>query len=527
MNLKKAAAILIAAVFLSGLFPATAFAQVAEDPVLDCMITFETNGGTAPGSITAAQGEPFILPGTVLDGYSFMGWYTDDGTFKDKAGSAGDFYTPEGSITLFARWEIRHFNVTFQDYNGTMLKTETVDWGHSAAAPDVPPREGYRLIGWDKDFGDIKNDLTVTAVYVRQFTVTWKLNNCQPDVQVTADAGSNVQASIPAAPSQKGFRFTGWQYAEGDGESGLAALTKDMTVNASWMRQYTVTWKQDNGEPDMQVTADEGSDVQASIPPVPAKTGYRFTGWQYADGEKEQDLANLLKDMTIQAGWVQQFTAVFLNFDGTVLSAQTVDAGAPAAAPSHFSGPSGMHFTGWDKDFSTITDNSTVQAQYAVNTYRVVFLNWDGALLKVQWVEHGNPAAAPQDPERSGYNFTGWNAAFVQVTDDMTITAQYKKEKVHSAAAAASTAEQATPPGAPPSQNILETVPSAAPVPSIKNDATTIEENTVPQAFPAFGSEASGELKGIPMWLIVLVFLIAVATLAGYLSWSLYYRKQH
>ncbi|MCD7755764.1 MAG: S8 family serine peptidase, partial [Firmicutes bacterium] len=58
-------------------------------------------------------------------------------------------------------------------------------------------------------------------------------------------------------------------------------------------------------------------------------------------------------------------------------------------------------------------------------TYSVTFLDWDGTVLDVQTVEKGSAAEAPADPAREGYVFTGWDADFSCVTGDMTITAQY------------------------------------------------------------------------------------------------------
>ena len=59
------------------------------------------------------------------------------------------------------------YTVTFKDWDGTVLNTQTVKEGSSATAPSSPVREGYRFIGWDKDFSSITSDLTVTAQYDR------------------------------------------------------------------------------------------------------------------------------------------------------------------------------------------------------------------------------------------------------------------------------------------------------------------------------------------------------------------------
>ena len=122
------------------------------------------------------------------------------------------------------------------------------------------------------------------------------------------------------------------------------------------------------------------------------------------------------------------FTVRFVDWDDSEIEVQNVDYGASAKyiqAPTR----DGHEFTGWDKDFSRITANLTVKAQYAALSYTVTFLSWDGTQLgAAQQVTYGQSAVAPAAPARSGYMFAGWSADFSFVTGDMTIKAMYAKE---------------------------------------------------------------------------------------------------
>lgn len=59
-----------------------------------------------------------------------------------------------------------NYTVTFKDWNGTVLKTETVESGNSATAPTTnPSRDGYNFVGWDNTFNNVTSDIVVTAQY--------------------------------------------------------------------------------------------------------------------------------------------------------------------------------------------------------------------------------------------------------------------------------------------------------------------------------------------------------------------------
>ena len=80
----------------------------------------------------------------------------------------------------------------------------------------------------------------------------------------------------------------------------------------------------------------------------------------------------------------------------------------------------------------TVTfSNLNYTVTYTVaTTYSVVFKDWDGSVLSEQTVSEGSSATAPVTPTRDGYEFIGWDMDFSNVTGDLIVTAQYKEIQV-------------------------------------------------------------------------------------------------
>lgn len=61
--------------------------------------------------------------------------------------------------------------------------------------------------------------------------------------------------------------------------------------------------------------------------------------------------------------------------------------------------------------------------------YTVIFIDGNGTTLKTEKVVKGGSATAPDDPEREGYTFTGWDTDFSDVTSDLVVNATWKKDE--------------------------------------------------------------------------------------------------
>ena len=98
--------------------------------------------------------------------YTFAGWDHDETTLT-------------GNIIFTAKfsYEIKQYTYQFVNYDGEVLKEETVDYGTMPVAPENPvkPADGetvYKFVGWDKKVASVTEDVVYTAVFEEDVPVT-------------------------------------------------------------------------------------------------------------------------------------------------------------------------------------------------------------------------------------------------------------------------------------------------------------------------------------------------------------------
>ena len=208
--------------------------------------------------------------------------------------------------------------VTFKDWNGSVLKTQSVFHGGAATAPANPTRTGYTFTGWDKAFNNVTADLVVTAQYsANTYTVTFK--DWNGTVLKTQQVQYGGAATAPANPTRVGYTFTGWDKA-------FTNVTANLVVTAQYsINTYTVTFKDWNG------TVLKTQQVQyggaATAPANPTRTGYTFTGWDKA-------FTNVTANLVVTAQYVQNepvSTPVPSDVPQIVVESKTTSAGSTVA----------------------------------------------------------------------------------------------------------------------------------------------------------------------------------------------------
>jgi len=259
-----------------------------------------STGGTVPqDNATYSQNDDVTVATNdgdlVKAGHSFIGWNT-------KADGTGTSYLPNDTfkiatenITLFARWTVNQYTVSFDVAGGSTVSNQTINHGGKASQPTpTPTKVGHTFEGWYTSNAyttlyDFDSAITAnTTVYAKwnPVTVTHTVNfdvagGSAVSNQTVANGG---KASQPTpAPTKAGHTFEGWYTSNAyttlsDFDS---AITANTTVYAKWNPvtvTHTVNFDVAGGSAVSNQTVAHGG--KASQPtPAPTKAGHTFEGW--------------------------------------------------------------------------------------------------------------------------------------------------------------------------------------------------------------------------------------------------------
>lgn len=99
-----------------------------------------------PGTYTI--GGAIVLQPLSREGYDFGGWYTDEALTQQITEIAAG---TTGNVTVYAKWTLKTFTVTFDFCCDINSQQQTVSYGGVIQQPEVPARDGYTFAGWYTD----------------------------------------------------------------------------------------------------------------------------------------------------------------------------------------------------------------------------------------------------------------------------------------------------------------------------------------------------------------------------------------
>jgi uncharacterized protein (TIGR02145 family)/uncharacterized repeat protein (TIGR02543 family) len=282
-------------------------------------VSFNANNGsgTAPSAQTANAGSSVTLPdgsGLSRSGYTFGGWNTNsNGTGTNY--NVSTTYTPNGSITFYAKWNIVTYAITYTLNSGTVSPANPASYTIETPAFTLtnPTRTGYRFAGWTGTNGTTPQiavsvprgntgDKNYTANWTLiAYTITfYTVGGTVSPTSGTTDADRRL-ASLPT-PTRSGYIFLGWY--TGDTEvTTNTEFSANATIFARWVPIYTVTFNA-NGGTVSPTSGTTGADSTLASLPTPTRTGYTFNGWAFGVGGTTVTTSTVFRaNATIYAQW--------------------------------------------------------------------------------------------------------------------------------------------------------------------------------------------------------------------------------
>ena len=309
--------------------------------------------------------------------------------------------------------------VTFKDYDGSLLKEETVKYGEKATAPTPKGKDGATFVGWSTNINSITKDIEVVAKYNdSDFFV--KFYDKDGNV-ISSQTLKYQEDAVAPNPEIEGHEFIKWS-------CDFTKVSQDLDVYPEYkVLEYKVTFKYTDPTTNEEVILSEETikyGNAATAPEAVTFKGYTFEGWS-------EDFTSIKKDLVIEAKYEAiYFTVTFVNDeDDSVIEVQKVKYGEDAVYPE-VPYVKGMNFEYWRGPINNVMSDRTVKAIYGLAEYLVEFKDWDGTVLYSTITFYEEGVVAPAVPAREGYTFVGWDTDFSEVLSDMTITALYKKDKI-------------------------------------------------------------------------------------------------
>ncbi len=306
-------------------------------------VVFLNDDGKFISAQVVAEGLSAVAPQTPTKDsdaqytYTFIGW--------DRS-----FANITSNVVVFATYSktVNSYLVTFTDKDGKPLFAETVEYGKSATAPEVPKVEGFEFAGWDTDFTCVTSELTVKATYKKTassvpsatngtvkievaggtgFTIAVNGGNARPQGATYLNSKMPIGVTVTVkANTSTGGEFLGWV----NPITGIVVTTAESyTFTASGNDFFKamfavevdgvqmVTFKNDKmGTYGRVLDAQYYSkNDEIVFPEDPTQVGFDFAGWSMTETEIKNAIA-AGDDVTVVALWTRQIVKVNVTVTG-------------------------------------------------------------------------------------------------------------------------------------------------------------------------------------------------------------------
>ncbi len=287
----------------------------------------------------------------------------------------------------------------------------------------------YSFQAWDHPIAAVASDVTYTALFAANYTVTWVIEGSTsteryPEGEMPAYKGTPAKA--PTA--EREYRFKGWspELTPVAGNATYTALFEEVA------RAYTVTWVVGEETISENYSYNETPSYKGDPPTKEGGVGqsFTFTGWEPA-------IAPVTANVTYTAvfsGGARTYTVTWVVGEETTTS-QVAFGETPVFSGSTERAPEeevAYRFTGWDKELTPVTGDVTYTAQYEEEP-RSFTVTWvvEGKRTEETYA-YGVTPSFKGTPEKTSdeefrYAFSGWDKKLSPVKEDATYIARFDR----------------------------------------------------------------------------------------------------
>ena len=402
-------------------------------------ITYNPKGGTI--STTTKTVYPGFTYGTLTTpkrkGYTFEGWYTEDGKLITKTTDV----TLKTTHTLYAKWKKIKYTITYELKYGTNNKNNKTSYYVTTGTFALlnPTKKGYKFVGWYKEstyktkVTSIKKGTTGNKTFYAKWTpIKYSVSfwgNGSTSGSMTNQTGLKYDKTYTLITNKfkkNDYVFDSWNTKlDGTGKSyeNEGSVKKVVKLYAQWKRkEYKITYVL-NGGTNPDNAYNYYSKVSSFTLKEPTREGYVFEGW-YTESDFINRVERIEKgttgNKTFYAKWrFDAYTITYVLNGGTNPSDAVTSYKANEEKELPQPSRTGYTFKGWYKESSFVnrveriesgmTGNLTLYAKWESKTYSIIYelnggTNPENAINSYNYNEEKELPV----PTRKGYSFKGW-----------------------------------------------------------------------------------------------------------------------
>ena len=218
----------------------------------------------------------------IVEGHDFIGWVKEE---------------KEGCIEITAKYKKQTFRVNFYNKDSQLIDTQIIEYGLDADTSNLNMEiEGYQFMGWDKDYTNVNEELSVYPKYEQKKYVV-KFYDAENNLILEKEVMHGESVTAPDAPTKDGFIFSSWDKEFTSVKSNLDIYP--VFVNTICEVKFVDMY----GDTISTQIVEKGT--AATAPSAPNVKYYTFSNW-------DKDFSNVESDLVVKAVYAKN-NEVHLN----------------------------------------------------------------------------------------------------------------------------------------------------------------------------------------------------------------------